>query len=236
MAELRAPPEPEIRSLFDGLVGRYDVVNDVLSLGMDRAWRRTARRALHPRPGDRVLDLGCGTGDLGRPLAARARVVGVDLSRPMLLRARAKAGAGAGLALIEGSAFALPFRAGAFDGAVSGFVLRNLRDLGAAFDELARVVRPGGDVALVDITGPTRHVLRRGFDVAFGTMAPLVGRAVGREREYRYLVRSLAHLPPASELCAMLGRAGFADVGARPLTGGIVTLFTGRRTDGGTGR
>jgi len=236
MAELRAPPEPEIRTMFDGLVERYDLINDVLSLGLDRAWRRTTRRALAARPGARILDLGCGTGDLGRPLADRATVVGLDLSRPMLLRARAKDGPAPRLHLVEGNAFALPFAAGAFDGALSGFVLRNLRDLAAAFGELARVVRRGGRVALVDITGPSRPILRRGFDAAFGTVAPLVGRAVGREREYRYLVRSLAHLPPVPEVCAMLGRAGFTGVHARPLSGGVVTLFTGTRSPGGAAR
>jgi len=233
MAERRAPPEPEIRAMFDGLVEHYDQVNDVLSVGLDRSWRRTTRRALAARRGDRILDLGCGTGDLGRPLADLATVVGVDLSHPMLLRARAKCGTRSRsmrrATFVEGNAMALPFSTGAFDGALSGFVLRNLRDLEAAFDELARVVRAGGRVALVDITGPTRPFLRRGFDAVFSTLAPLAGRAVGREREYRYLVGSLAHLPPVPELRAKLERAGFADVRARPLTGGVVTLLTGTR-------
>jgi demethylmenaquinone methyltransferase / 2-methoxy-6-polyprenyl-1,4-benzoquinol methylase len=232
MADLRAPPERDVRTMFDGLVDRYDLLNDVLSLGLDRYWRRATRRALGPRPGRLILDLGCGTGDLGRPLAAGATVVGVDLSHPMLLRARAKAGPPGRARWVEGTAFRLPFRDGAFEGALSGFVLRNLRDLPAAFEELARVIRPGGRVAMVDVTGPTRPALRRGFDAYFGVITPLAGRLVGKEREYRYLVRSLGHLPPAADVCAMLGRAGFVGAGARPLTGGVVTLFTGTRAGG----
>jgi demethylmenaquinone methyltransferase/2-methoxy-6-polyprenyl-1,4-benzoquinol methylase len=222
--------------MFDGLVDRYDLLNAVLSFGQDRRWRRAARVALGARPGERVLDLGCGTGDLGRPLTMDATVVGVDLSHPMLLRARAKAaGTADSLHLVEGTAFGLPFRTAAFDGLVSGFLLRNLRDLPAALDEMARVTRPGARISLVDVTGPTQPLLRRGFDLYFGAVAPAAGRVVGRESEYRYLVRSLGHLPPPRELCELMRRAGFARVEPRPLTGGVVTLFTAMRERRGAG-
>jgi demethylmenaquinone methyltransferase/2-methoxy-6-polyprenyl-1,4-benzoquinol methylase len=130
------------------------------------------------------------------------------------------------VALVQGSAFRLPFADSTFGGAVSAFVLRNLDDLPGAFGELARVVSPGGGLALVDITEPSRPVTRRLFDAYFETAAPALGALVGRREEYRYLVRSLAQLPPPQELCDMLRSAGFAGCSARPLTGGMVTLFT----------
>jgi demethylmenaquinone methyltransferase/2-methoxy-6-polyprenyl-1,4-benzoquinol methylase len=216
--------------MFDDLVDRYDVLNDVLSLGLDRVWRRAATDAI-PR-GGRILDLGCGTGKLAARLSERARVVGLDVSFEMLRAARRGAPRSV---LVQGSAFALPFADGAFDAAVSGFVLRNLDHLPPAFAELARVVRPGGTVALVDITEPTNPILRRSFDAYFGTVAPALGALVGRRDAYRYLARSLAQLPPPAEVRSLLAAAGFADVRSRPLTGGMVTLFTAVRGAGAVG-
>ena len=220
--------------MFDGVAARYDVVNTVLSLGLDRTWRRAVVRAVAAGPGDLVLDLGCGTGDLTAALAERGpRVAGVDASRGMLAAAKARH---PGLKdLILGSAFRLPFRAGCFDGAASAFVLRNLDDLPAAFAELARVLRPGGRLAMVDITEPASPLVRRMFDAYFGVAAPALGSLAGRRDAYRYLVRSVAHLPPATDLCADLRRAGFDSARARPLTGGIVTLFTANRNRSGEG-
>jgi demethylmenaquinone methyltransferase / 2-methoxy-6-polyprenyl-1,4-benzoquinol methylase len=212
--------------MFDDVASRYDLVNRLLSFGLDRRWRRAAARAVSPTSGP-VLDLGCGTGDLGLLFAGSVPVVGVDLSHAMLLEAGRKGGGR--LRLVEGSAFALPFADGAFDAAVSAFVLRNLEDLPAAFAELARVVAPGGRIGLVDITEPPRPALRRLFDAYFGVAAPALGRLAGRRDAYRYLARSLAQLPPPAEVSMLLDAAGFQGSEARPLTGGMVTLFTGRR-------
>jgi demethylmenaquinone methyltransferase/2-methoxy-6-polyprenyl-1,4-benzoquinol methylase len=222
----RAPPPARVRAMFDDVAQRYDLINRLLSFGLDRRWRRAAAGAVSPTSGP-VLDLGCGTGDLGLLLAGSAIVVGVDLSHAMLLEARRKSGDR--LRLVEGSAFALPFPDGAFDAAVSGFVLRNLEDLPAAFAELARVVAPGGRIGLVDITEPPRPALQRLFDAYFGVAAPALGRLAGRRDAYRYLARSLAQLPPPTQVSRLLEAAGFEDCEARPLTGGMVTLFTGMR-------
>jgi len=212
--------------MFDDLVERYDLLNSVLSFGMDHWWRRRTVAAIGATPGP-ILDLGCGSGALTGRLPAGSRAVGIDTSGRMLAEARRRLGPGP--ALVQGSAFRLPFADGSFGAAVSGFVLRNLHDLAAAFGELHRVLRGGGRIALVDITEPANPAFRRMFDAYFGTVAPAVGSLVGRRDAYRYLVHSLAQIPPGPEMAAMLTRAGFAHVRSRPLTGGIVTLLTGTK-------
>jgi demethylmenaquinone methyltransferase/2-methoxy-6-polyprenyl-1,4-benzoquinol methylase len=212
--------------MFDSIVGRYDVVNDALSFGLDRRWRSLTARAVGARPGDVVLDLGAGSGKLSAQLGLGVRVVGVDLSAPMLALARERRSA---LRAVQGSAFRLPFHEGSFDAAVSAFVLRNLADLQPAFAELARVVRPGGRVALVDITQPPSAVMRVLFNGYFGAAAPLLGRLVGRADSYRYLVRSVSTLPPAEEVCRVLGFVGFVSCRTTLMAGGITTLWTAVR-------
>jgi demethylmenaquinone methyltransferase/2-methoxy-6-polyprenyl-1,4-benzoquinol methylase len=212
--------------MFDAIAGRYDVVNDVLSLHMDRRWRRLTADAVGARTGDVVLDLGVGTGELAVRLPPAVRVVGLDVSEAMLDRARTRP---QNIRLVQGSAFRLPFHDGAMDAAVSAFVLRNLDDLPGAFAELARVVRSGGRIALVDITQPRRWFLRALLNGYLGAAAPLVGRITGRADAYRYLARSARTLPPAAELCAMLRGAGFRSCRARALAPGFVTLWTATR-------
>jgi demethylmenaquinone methyltransferase/2-methoxy-6-polyprenyl-1,4-benzoquinol methylase len=212
--------------MFDSIVGRYDVVNDALSFGLDRRWRSLTARAVGAKPGDAVLDLGAGTGKLSAQLGLDVRVVGVDLSAPMLAFARERR---SGLRAVQGSAFRLPFHEGSFDAAGSAFVLRNLADLQPAFAELARVVRPGGRVALIDITQPPGAVMRVLFNGYFGAAAPLLGRLVGRADAYRYLVRSVSTLPPAEEVCRLLGFVGFVSCRTRLMAGGITTLWTAQR-------
>lgn len=228
MSHREAPPPARVEHMFDQVVNRYDLVNDLLSLGLDRWWRRTTLKALPSRPGDRVLDFGCGTGALGAKLTGRADVVGMDLSHPMLVEAARRTQRRFGL--VQGSVFALPFADGAFRGVTSAFVLRNLNDLPGAFAELARVTAPGGALAIVDITGPRTPWMRKPFNAYFGTVAPLLGRLTGQEDAYRYLARSLAQLPSPEELCRFLEGAGFRRARARGLSGGMVTLWTAVRS------
>ncbi|MFL5797466.1 MAG: ubiquinone/menaquinone biosynthesis methyltransferase [Actinomycetota bacterium] len=237
----QAPPEPRVRRMFDEIVRRYDLVNDVLSAGMDRRWRKAAVRALHALLDAPVLDLGCGTGRLAEGLARELRVrgrrfghgngtsavVGIDVSLPMLLSARRRRSTP--VELVQGSAFRLPFADSVFGGAVSAFVLRNLDDLPAAFRELARVLRSGAGISLVDITEPSNPLQRKLFDAYFRVAAPAVGGLVGRRAAYRYLVRSLAHLPPPAEVGHLLVDAGCEGVRWRSLAPGMVTLWTARR-------
>jgi len=212
--------------MFDAIVPRYDLVNDLLSMGMDRAWRRAAISSLRAEIGAPVLDLGCGTGRLAdRAGAAGHRVVCLDVSAAMLAEA-ARRGVPR---LVQGSVFRLPFRDASFGGALSGFVLRNLDDLPAAFGELARVVLSGAGISIVDITEPPDPLRRRLFDAYFRTAAPIYGRLAGQGDAYRYLVRSLAHLPPPAAIGGMLRDAGFTAVRWRVMQPGMVTLWTARR-------
>jgi demethylmenaquinone methyltransferase/2-methoxy-6-polyprenyl-1,4-benzoquinol methylase len=212
--------------MFDSVARRYDVVNALLSFGLDRKWRRVVARSMAVRPGDIVLDLGCGTGELGRLFAGRCRVVGLDLSLEMLKVARRRIPTGS---FVQASAFQLPFRAAGFSAAMSAFLLRNLNDLPAALGELARVLAPGGRVALLDITGPQSAPLRQLFDAYFSRAAPMLGALAGNAHAYRYLAGSLAQLPPSEEVLDLLGDAGFDRAASRPMTGGVVTLFTAVR-------
>jgi len=210
--------------MFDRVAERYDLLNGLLSLGLDRMWRRATARAANVPAGGRAMDLGCGTGALGRMLPRRAVVVGVDVSHRMLMAARRTP-----LHLVEASALALPFPDASFDAVVSGFVLRNLDDLRTAFAELARIVRPGGRAALLDITEPRNPALRAVFDAYFRTVAPTLGALAGQGEAYRYLANSLAQLPTPVRVVAMLREAGFRRASPRALTGGVVTLFTAIR-------
>jgi demethylmenaquinone methyltransferase/2-methoxy-6-polyprenyl-1,4-benzoquinol methylase len=215
----------EVEAMFDRIAPRYDRVNRVMSLGLDQRWRRHTVRALGLRPGGRVLDLACGTGDLCTAVAAAELApVGVDFSAGMLAAAHTDA------PLVRGDALALPFPDGAVEGVVSGFGLRNFVDLDRFFVECARVLRPGGRIAVLETSVPTSPALRAGHRVWFGTIVPFLGGRLGGDRAaYRYLPRSAAYLPPRAELLAIVGAAGFDAVERRTFTGGAVQLITGRR-------
>lgn len=213
-----------VREMFDAIAPRYDLVNRIMTFGMDRGWRRTAIRSLDLASYSTVLDLACGTGDLCRELgAARLVPVGVDVSAGMLTAARTDA------PLVQGDCLRLPHPDGAVDGAVSGFALRNFVDLGAFFDELARVVRPGGRIALLDVATPTNAVLKWGHGIYFGKVVPRIGGLLSDPAAYRYLPKSVAYMPPPAEMVDRLRAAGFPDADRRLLSVGITQLLTGTR-------
>lgn len=213
-----------VRTLFDTIAPRYDLVNRVMTFGMDRGWRRATVDSLGPGPTDRVVDLACGTGDLCRNLVSSGYwAIGVDLSFGMLANARTTS------PLLQGDALTLPFPDQSVDGVVSGFALRNFVALPPVFAELARIVRPGGRIALLDLAQPERAVLRAGHAVYFGHVVPRIGALLSDGTAYRYLPRSLAYLPPAQAIVAMLSGAGFGVVQRRLLSGGITQLYTGTR-------
>jgi len=219
------------RRMFDGIAGRYDLLNRLLTLGLDQRWRRRAVAALEPRAGGRYLDVGCGTGDVCVEVlrqAAGAMVVGVDPAARMLARAVERVRRQTEPAtFIRGDATALPFADGAFDGIASAFTLRNFADRAAALGEMRRVLAPGGRLAMVETSVPCNPVLRLGHWLHMHTAVPLLGWLLaGDARAYGYLTASTEALPPPSSIVADLGEAGFRDTSARSLTGGVVTLYT----------
>jgi demethylmenaquinone methyltransferase / 2-methoxy-6-polyprenyl-1,4-benzoquinol methylase len=215
-----------VRAMFDAIAPRYDLVNRVMTFGLDVRWRRRTVRALELEPGSLVLDLACGTGDLCRELAcAGQHAIGVDLSFGMLQRGVARTS----VPLVQGDALRLPVADGRADGVTCGFALRNFVELPPFVAELARVVRPGGRIALLEVAEPERPVLRRGHAVYFGRVVPRIGALLSDGAAYRYLPQSVAYLPPPAELVAMIERAGFDRVERRLLTGGIAQLLVGTR-------
>ena len=214
-----------VRGMFDRIAPVYDAMNRVMTAGLDRRWRKLAVREV-VWPGDRVLDACCGTGDLAVEAERRGgRVVGLDFSEKMLERARRKSGA---IEWVQGDALSLPFRDGEFDAATVGFGVRNLADLQDGLRELARVLRPGGKLAVLEITRP-RGVFRPFFRLWFDGVVPFLGRVLPGGKAYTYLPASVRRFPGPEDLSALLEGAGFEDVRYQLLGGGIVALHVGVR-------
>jgi demethylmenaquinone methyltransferase/2-methoxy-6-polyprenyl-1,4-benzoquinol methylase len=213
-----------VETMFDRIAPRYDLLNRLLTFGMDVGWRRRTVAALGLPRGSRVLDIACGTGDLCRELQVSGYLaLGVDRSGGMLTAARTSA------PLIRADGLCLPTPDASVDGIVCGFALRNFVELAPFFAECARVLRPRGRVALLEVSEPTNPVLRFGHATYFGRVVPLVGGLVSDRAAYRYLPKSVAYLPPEPELIQQLTAAGFPDVRRTPLSVGIAQLLTGTR-------
>ena len=213
-----------VRAMFDTIAPRYDLVNRVMTFGLDVRWRQRAVGSLDLGPAATVVDLACGTGDLCRALArAGYRPVGLDLSLGMLRHARTAA------PLVEADALRLPLADAAVDGAVSGFALRNFVGLGPVLAELARVVRPGGRIALLEVGTPTNRLLHAGHAAYFERIVPRIGGALSDGDAYRYLPRSVAYLPDPPGLVAAVRSAGFGAITRTPLTGGVAQLIVATR-------
>jgi demethylmenaquinone methyltransferase/2-methoxy-6-polyprenyl-1,4-benzoquinol methylase len=213
-----------VRELFDSISPRYDLVNRVMTFGMDVGWRRRTVRELHLPAGSRVLDLACGTGDLCRELLRAGHLAyGFDFSFGMLANARTSA------PVVQADVLRLPVADATADGVTCGFALRNVVSLPELFDELARVLRPGGAVALLETSRPDNPILRRGHEVYFEKAVPLIGGLLSDRDAYAYLPRSMAYLPPPHELLAMLRDAGFPSARRIQLSGGVAQLLAGVR-------
>lgn len=210
--------------MFDTIAPRYDLVNRIMTFRLDTRWRRRAVRTLALPAGSTVIDLASGTGDLCIDLRrAGIRPVSFDLSFGMLSADRS------GEPRAQADILRLPLADSSVDGATCGFALRNLVDLNAFFVELARVVRPGGRIALLDVGIPHNPIVRFGNSIYFGKVVPKIGALLSDGPAYRYLPKSVAYLPPRNELIDMLRAAGFSDAEHRQLSGGLTQLLTGTR-------
>jgi demethylmenaquinone methyltransferase/2-methoxy-6-polyprenyl-1,4-benzoquinol methylase len=213
-------PAEGVQRMFDRIAPVYDAMNHVMTAGLDRRWRRiTVEQTV--RPGDRVLDACCGTGDLA--LAARAHgadVVGLDFSERMLERARAKS---ADVEWVRGDVLALPFDDASFDAVTVGFGIRNVDDLEAGLVELRRVLLPGGRIGILEITQP-RGVLALFYRLWFDRVVPVLGKVLPGGAAYTYLPASVRRFPGPEELASLLASAGFDAVRFRLFAGGIVAL------------
>jgi demethylmenaquinone methyltransferase / 2-methoxy-6-polyprenyl-1,4-benzoquinol methylase len=216
-------PSEGVRSMFDRIAPVYDAMNRVMTAGLDQRWRRLAAEAV-VRPGDRVLDACCGTGDLAVACArSGGKVTGLDFSERMLERARRKDPA---IDWVRGDLLALPFGEAAFDAATVGFGVRNVDDLAGGLRELRRVLPAGGRLAILEITRP-RGLLAPFYRVWFDGVVPLLGKLLPGGSAYTYLPASVRRFPGPEELADVMRGAGFADVRFRLLAGGIVALHSG---------
>ncbi len=226
MSGLPGPEEKArvVRGMFDRISARYDLVNRVMTFGMDTGWRRRTVAELR-LPGNAVVaDLACGTGHLcDELLEAGYRAVGLDFSHGMLLHARTRA------PVAEADILRLPLADGSMDGATCGFAMRNVTDLGGLFGETARVVRPGGRIGFLETAEPEGRVMRAGHTVYFNRIVPLIGGALSDGEAYRYLPRSTAYLPEPQLLLTMVREAGFEQVERFPLAGGVAQLLVATR-------
>jgi demethylmenaquinone methyltransferase / 2-methoxy-6-polyprenyl-1,4-benzoquinol methylase len=213
-----------VRTMFDRIAPVYDAMNRVMTAGLDLRWRRLAAVEV-VRPGDRVLDAACGTGDfaVADTRAGAGHVVGLDFSERMLERARRKAPA---VEWVCGDMLAMPFPDGSFDAATVGFGVRNVGDLELGLRELRRVLRPGGRLAILEITRP-RGLLRPFYLLWFDRIVPLLGRLLPGGEAYAYLPASVKRFPAAEELAELMRGAGFGEVRFRRLGGSIVALHIG---------
>jgi demethylmenaquinone methyltransferase/2-methoxy-6-polyprenyl-1,4-benzoquinol methylase len=213
-----------VREMFDAIAPRYDLVNRIMTFRLDVRWRRTTVRDLALPAGATVLDLAAGTGDLCIDLRESGlEPVSMDLSYGMLAADRS------GAPRVQADILRLPVPDGSIDGVTCGFALRNLTELPAFFGELARAVRTGGRIALLDVGVPRNRAIRFGNNIYFGKVVPKIGALLSDGAAYRYLPKSVAYLPEPDEMVAMLRAAGFSDASHHLLSGGLTQQLLGTR-------
>jgi demethylmenaquinone methyltransferase/2-methoxy-6-polyprenyl-1,4-benzoquinol methylase len=223
-----------VREMFSGIAGRYDLLNHLLSINIDKRWRRAVREmltAVLEDPKATILDVACGTGDLSLELRrhAKARVIGSDFCHPMLVVAKEKSVAG-GIPYVEGDAMNLPFDDASFDAVTIAFGLRNLSNFEDGLRELNRILKPGGKLAVLEFSSPVVPGFGRLFDIYFRSVLPRIGGLVsGSRAAYEYLPASVSKFPDQKGLADLMRLVGFSSVEYKNLTGGIAAIHQGVR-------
>jgi demethylmenaquinone methyltransferase/2-methoxy-6-polyprenyl-1,4-benzoquinol methylase len=223
----------QVNSMFDRVAGRYDTLNSVMTAGLHHRWRQRAAARTGLGPGDSALDVCCGTGDLALELAgcvaADGRVVGCDFSEPMLDLAREKAAerGAAGVRFEWADALELPYDAERFDAVTVGFGVRNLADLDRGLREMARVLKPGGRLVILEITQPTRPPLSTFYSLWFDRIVPLLGSFSAEPEAYSYLPESVRSFPSPRGLAEKMDGAGLVGIRYTVLAGGIIAIHSG---------
>jgi demethylmenaquinone methyltransferase / 2-methoxy-6-polyprenyl-1,4-benzoquinol methylase len=222
--------EPQVRAMFDRIAGFYDVMNTVMTAGLHHRWRARAADLAALGAGDSALDVACGTGDLAIELSRRVggdgEVIGSDFAQEMLERARVKAPA---LQWDLGNALDLPYASNRFDATTVGFGARNFSDLDRGLAEMARVVKPGGRVVVLEITTPRKPPLSTFYSLWFDRIVPLIGRVTGENEAYTYLPNSVKRFPGPEGLAAAMERAGLREIRWILTAGGIIALHVGTK-------
>lgn len=215
----------QVRAMFDAIASRYELVNKLMTFGLDSKWRRRAVADLRLPPQSLVLDIAAGTGDFTRELTRQGqRAIATDLSYGMLQAGSAMPD------IVQADASCLPFRSACFDGITCGYALRNFTDLAATFDEMARVTRGGGRISLLEVAEPRSGLWRAGFRFWFRRIVPFIGGLVSDRAAYHYLPQSTAYLPASEEIVVMLNAAGFSAVNHRRIMGGLSQQFIATRS------
>lgn len=216
-----------VRSMFDKIAPRYDLMNRLMTAGLDQRWRVQALDAIALGPGDRLVDIACGTGDLSELARTRgAQVIGMDFAREML-RGADRRGIDAGF--VQADVAALPLADGAVTAITCGFALRNFVSLGTAFEQMARVLEPGGRLAILEVDRPSFTPIRLGHALYFDRIVPKLGALLSDKQAYAYLPQSTVYLPEADEMRAMLEKAGFDRITKRSFLFGSAQLLVAER-------
>jgi demethylmenaquinone methyltransferase/2-methoxy-6-polyprenyl-1,4-benzoquinol methylase len=221
-----------VTAMFARIARRYDLMNTIMSFGQDAMWRRVTVRAANVRPGDLALDVATGTGRIAQELArAGARAVGADFTVPMMQRGRESGvGEAEDVYFVGADALALPFADDTFDSVATGFAMRNVTHIEAAFREMYRVVRPGGRVVCLEVGRPRSAITRAFHAVYTSRVVPLLGRLIAGDSDaYKYLPSSMGRFPPPEELAAIMRRAGLSNVRWKQLTMGAAAVHAGTK-------
>jgi len=216
--------ELTVRKMFDRIAPRYDLLNRLITFGLDTKWRKKTVKHINTHPGEKILDVACGTGDLCNSLRkAGMKAIGMDFSRGMLKSFNSNA------PLINGDALKIPIHDSSVDGVTCGFALRNFLDINLFLNEVARILKPGSRVALLEVDEPGNRYMKMGHSFYFNKIVPFIGGLFSDKAAYSYLPRSVVYLPKEDEIIKMIERSGLSNVKKFRLTGGIAQLLVAEK-------